>query len=88
MFTAYREKVDKAPLLTGEQSPDYLANPHAPQRAMDLMPHVKLIMLFKNPVDRAYLHFHFRQKQGRETSSFEEAIHANKQALLQAGRTR
>jgi len=52
---------------------------------MDLMPHVKLIMLFKNPVDRAYLHFHYRQKQGRENSSFEEAIHANKQALLQAG---
>ncbi len=84
-YKAYREKVTKAPLLSGEQSPDYLADPHAPKRAFDLMPHVKLIMLFRNPVDRAYSHYHYRKKQGREHSSFEEAIHANKQALLQAG---
>lgn len=86
LYKAYRKRTDKAPLVSGEQSPDYLTDPHAPQRVRDLMPQVKLIMLFRNPVDRAYSHFHYRRKQGREnSSSFEEAIHANKRAFLQAG---
>ena len=39
-----------------------------------MIPNVKLILLLRNPVDRAYSHYHHEVSMGVETLSFEEAI--------------
>ena len=60
--------------ITGEASPYYLFHPHAPARAALVVPKAKLIVLLRNPVDRAYSHYCRMVKKGRETLSFEDAL--------------
>jgi hypothetical protein len=71
--------------ITGEASPYYLFHPHAPKRASAVVPDAKLIVLLRNPVDRAYSHYQHqveRVKGGaRETLTFEEAIEAEERVL-------
>jgi hypothetical protein len=40
-----------------------------------------LIVLLRNPVDRAYSHYHHQVTRGRESLSFEQAIEAEPQRL-------
>ncbi len=61
-------------ILTGESTPYYLFYPHAPQRVKEVVPGVKLIVLLRNPVDRAYSHYHHEVRTGAETASFEDAL--------------
>jgi hypothetical protein len=62
--------------LTGEATPEYLFLPHIPKRVAQVLPHVKLIVLLRNPVDRAYSQYQHAILQGHETRLFEEAINA------------
>jgi hypothetical protein len=61
-------------LVTGEGSPYYLTHPHAPQRIAEALPEAKLIVLLRDPVERAYSHYQHELARGFETLSFEEAI--------------
>ncbi len=71
----YAERLRGQPFVTGEASPSYLFHPYAPQRVAKAMPRVKLIVLLRNPVDRAYSQYHHAVELGHETiSTFEEAI--------------
>jgi hypothetical protein len=45
----------------------------------EALPEVKLIVLLRNPVDRAYSHFQFESRIGKETLSFEQAIERERQ---------
>ena len=60
--------------LVGEASPSYLFHPLAPERVATLVPHARLIVLLRNPVDRALSHYHHEVALGREPLSFEEAL--------------
>lgn len=64
----------KQAFVTGEASAYYLFHPHAPKRVSKVLPHVKLIVMLRNPVDRAYSQYHFEVDLGRETLPFEDAI--------------
>lgn len=61
-------------LITGEATPYYLFHPLAPARVREVVPHVKLIAMLRNPVDRAYSHYHHEFRRGLEELSFEDAI--------------
>ncbi len=61
-------------LLTGEGSPYYLFYPHAARRAKHLVPHAKLLVLLRNPVERAYSHYQHQVRLGLEELTFETAI--------------
>jgi len=61
-------------LVPGEKSPYYVFHPRAPQRVAELLPDVKLIVLLRNPIDRAYSHYWHQIRRGYETLPFEEAI--------------
>jgi len=63
-----------APVLAGEASPYYLFHPRAPERLRALLPGARLIVLLRNPVDRAYSQYWHRVRDGQETLSFEEAL--------------
>jgi hypothetical protein len=60
--------------VTGEGSPYYLAHPHAPYRIAETLPDVKLIALLRDPVERAYSHYHHEVARGFEDLSFDEAL--------------
>jgi hypothetical protein len=62
--------------ITGEASPYYLFHPMVPQRVRDLLPNVRLVVLLRNPVDRAYSHYQRELQVGAEHLSFEEALEA------------
>ena len=71
----YMQHVQKQAFITGEASPYYLFHPFAARRMANSLPHVKLIVMLRNPVDRAYSHFYHEVEGGHETlPSFEEAI--------------
>lgn len=71
--------------ITGEASPYYLFHPHAARRASGVVPDAKLIVMLRNPVDRAYSHYQHQAKrvvgEARETLPFEDAIQAEEKIL-------
>ena len=69
--------------LTGEATPEYLFLPHIPQQVARVLPQAKLIVLLRNPVDRAYSQYQHAVVQGHETRSFEEAINAQEASLVE-----
>lgn len=62
--------------LCGESSPFYLFCPVTPARMAELMPHAKIIVLLRNPVDRAFSHYQMTVSRNLEPLSFEDAIKA------------
>ena len=50
----------------GEASPIYLYDENVPARIHNHLPDVRLIVILRNPVDRAYSHFNHLIKDGRE----------------------
>ena len=67
--------------FTGEASPYYLFHPLAAERAAEAVPEAKIIAILRNPVDRAYSHYHHEVRKGREDLSFEEALEAEEERL-------
>jgi hypothetical protein len=65
------------PVLTGEATPYYLFHPHAAARAQRAVPRARIIVLLRNPVDRAYSHYNEQRRRGHEhLATFEEAVRA------------
>ena len=60
--------------LTLEATTGYLDYPHAPQRVAETLPEVKLVALLRDPVERAWSHYHHSLRLGRETLPFEVAL--------------
>ncbi|MFL5695199.1 MAG: sulfotransferase domain-containing protein [Ktedonobacteraceae bacterium] len=68
------QSTQKQAYVTGEASAYYIFHPHAPKRVAKILPNVKLIILLRNPIDRAYSQYNFEVELGRETLSFEDAL--------------
>jgi hypothetical protein len=77
----YVTHVQERAFLTGEATPYYLFHPHAAERMAGLLPHVKLIVILRNPVDRAYSQYYHEVKRGLESVSFDEALHRERKIL-------
>lgn len=68
--------------ITGEATPDYISHPRVPQRVYNLIPKVKLILLLRNPVDRAYSHYiHHVVGRTKETRPADKAIFGDDQMV-------
>ncbi len=76
------ERELKSGFLTGEASPYYLFHPPTPGRIAAMLPDVKLIVMLRNPVDRAYSHY-FHEVAGKheKLATFEKAIDQEEQRL-------
>jgi hypothetical protein len=68
-------------LMVGEASPDYLFHPLAPARVAHDLPEAKLIVLLRNPIDRAFSHYWHQFKRGHETLPFGDAVAAEPDRL-------
>jgi hypothetical protein len=70
-----------ARIITGEATPNYLFHQRALERISQDLPEVNVIILLRNPVDRAFSHYQLKRKRRQETRSFEEAIDAEAERL-------
>jgi hypothetical protein len=61
-------------LTVGEQTATYLFHPLIPKRIHTTIPNAKLIVVLRNPVDRAYSNYTHQVREGIEKRTFEEAI--------------
>lgn len=60
--------------VTGEVSANYIYSQKSPQRIWDVFPQLKLIVILRNPVERAISRYHMLLKQGSPKQPFEQAI--------------
>jgi len=80
-FLALQTRRSGQKMITGESTPYYLYHPHAPKRAAQMVPNAKIIVLLRNPIERAYSHYKERARQRVEPLSFAEAIRAEPERL-------
>jgi len=67
--------------ISGEASPFYLFHPHAAARIASEMPDVKIIILLRDPVERAISHYHQQFRRGHETLAMMEAFTTENQRI-------
>jgi len=74
----YRYRFPPRPLfsggMSGEATPCYLFHPLAPERVAETVPNARLIVLLRDPVERAWSHYQHEQRNDRERRPFFEAI--------------
>jgi hypothetical protein len=69
------------PVLTGESSPYYMFHPLAPQRIAGELPGVKLVVLLRDPVIRAYSAHSHERGRGFEDLDFADAVAAEPERI-------
>lgn len=67
--------------ITGEDTPFYFWDKKSIQRIKKNIPKIKLIVLLRNPIDRAYSNYHLGVRLGSESLSFEDSIKKEIQLL-------
>jgi Sulfotransferase domain len=86
-FEAHRRSRERrlgSKVLTGEATTYYLLHPAVPSRVFAALPQARLIVMLRDPVDRAYSHYQLAVRAGKETLSFEEALDAEEERLAGA----
>ncbi len=73
---AYLRRLRGRATVTGEASPYYLFHPHAARRVAATVPNAKIIVMLRNPIDRAYSHYQHERRRGFEPLDFGAAIEA------------
>lgn len=64
----------RADQLVGENSTSYIASTKAPERIARLLPDVRIILMLRDPVKRAYSHYWHLVRAGRTTLDFEDCL--------------
>jgi len=70
----FMTQIQRKSFRTGESTPTYIHHPLAAKRISKILPNIKLIVLLRNPVDRAYSHYQMEKQMGYENLSFVESI--------------
>jgi hypothetical protein len=79
--------------LTFEATPDYLFHPRAAERAEATVPDARIVVLLREPVERAISHWQHMTRLGFETLAFRDAIAAESERIdddyadIRAGRS-
>ena len=67
--------------ITGEDTPFYFWNEESANRIKEILPNVKLILILRNPINRAYSEYHDKVQSGRTKKSFEQYIQSELENL-------
>lgn len=67
--------------ITGEASPYYMFHPFSIRRIAENNPEMKIIVLLRNPVQRAISHYYHEFRKGREPLGLKEALEAESRRL-------
>ena len=60
--------------VIGDASPSYLWHPEVPQRIRAKVPHAKIGIILRDPVERAYSHYLMDYREGAQSRPFYEAL--------------
>jgi hypothetical protein len=80
-FKIKKIKLKTGNSITGEDTPFYFWDKKSIQRIKKNIPKIKLIVLLRNPIDRAYSNYHLGVRLGSESLSFEDSIKKEIQLL-------
>jgi len=85
-YAVYHAAFARAPAgrLLGDATPIYMYWERALPRIQAYNPQMKLIMLLRNPITRAYSHWNFARAEGREELPFREALAAEPERARRA----
>ena len=75
------ERRHGSPPRAGEAAPLYMFHPLVATRAAHLMPRARIVVLLRDPVERAYSHWKERRGEGVEPLSFADALAAEEQRV-------
>lgn len=70
--------------LKGESTPVYMYWYSAPKRIWEYNPKMKLIVVLRNPIDRAFSHWNMQRDRNVDTLSFSEAIRMERKRCREA----
>ena len=73
-FPTIFQKLFKKKVITGEATPYYLFHPLTPNRIHEDLPNVKLIIIIRDPTERAFSQYQENLRKNKEELSFEDAI--------------
>src|SRR6476469_4976695 len=68
-------------VLLWEMTPYYIYHPLVAERVYKCFPDVKLIVMLRNPVKRAWMHYHLEVASGYEKLDFEKAMASEPERL-------
>jgi len=75
------KKISRSDFITGEATPRYIEHPKTAEKILELTPNAKLIVMLRNPIDRAYSHWNMNYEVKKETLSFEKSIEIEKKRI-------
>jgi hypothetical protein len=70
--------------IAGESTPSYLYYEPAMERIWNYNPQIKLLILLRNPVERAFAHWNMQRFKGREPLDFLDAVKNEKNRVTEA----
>ncbi len=70
--------------VLGEATPIYMYWYDAPRRIWQYNPDMKLIVILRNPIDRAYSHWNMERDRGADNLSFWDAIQSERERCREA----
>jgi len=70
----YFSSIDDSIKVLGEKGTSYIEHPDASDRIKSFYPNAKIIVLLRNPVERAISNYFFSYENGLETRSIEEVF--------------
>ena len=73
--------LQKKKLITGEANPNYIFHPLTSKRISSRFNQAKIIIILRNPVDRAYSDYNMKVRMNIEKMSFEDALKAEESRL-------
>lgn len=71
--------------LVGEATPSYAYDVPSAERIAEAVPAARLVMLLRNPSERAYSHYWHERVRGDETRSFADALAAEDERIRGGG---
>lgn len=74
----------RAGSIAGENTPIYLYWKPALPRIRDYNPSMKLIVILRNPIERAFSQWNMQRKRGAESLDFLEAVQAEPRRILES----
>jgi hypothetical protein len=83
-YTSYHAFFADPSRLWGEATPIYLYWPNALERIHAYNPAMKLILLFRDPVERAWSHWKMEYARGKETEPFDWCIRDGRARMAEA----
>ena len=72
----------KTKKITGEASPNYFIDSIVPKNIKKFLPNVKILILIRNPVERAFSHYSMNISSNLETENFEKSLELEENRIV------